>query len=84
MRGFPNGIFNPWARWICGLVLAKNSSAAVAVAVVVVALLAGQENRAWKFMKFDVFWDAIVVYGLIFGEIEATASRKLFKYIPGY
>ena len=39
VRGFPNGIFNPWARWITGLALARNSSAvAVAVDVVVVAL----------------------------------------------
>ena len=30
VRGFPNGIFNPWARWISGLALAKNSSAVVA------------------------------------------------------
>ena len=34
VRGFPNGIFNPWARWITGLALAKNSS----VVVVVLAL----------------------------------------------
>ena len=38
VRGFPNGIFNPWVRWITGLALAKNSSAVVAVAVAVVAL----------------------------------------------
>ena len=35
VRGFPNGIFNPWARWISGLTLARNSSAVVAIAVVV-------------------------------------------------
>ena len=35
VRGFPNGIFNPWARWITGLALARNSSVVV---VVVVAL----------------------------------------------
>ena len=34
VRGFPNGIFNPWARWISGLALAKNSSAVAAVVVV--------------------------------------------------
>ena len=40
VRGFPNGIFNPWARWITGLALAENSSVAVVVvAVVVVAAL---------------------------------------------
>ncbi len=33
VRGFPNGIFNPWARWISGLALAKNSSAVVAVVI---------------------------------------------------
>ena len=81
MRGFPNGIFNPWARWISGLALAWNSSVIV-VDAAVVALWAGQENRAWKLMKFDVFWVAMVAYGLIFGEIEAAASRKLFNYIP--
>ena len=34
VRGFPNGIFHPWVRWITGLALAKNSSAVVVVAVV--------------------------------------------------
>ena len=38
VRGFPNGIFNPWARWMSGLALAKNSSAAVVVVVAAVAL----------------------------------------------
>ena len=33
VRGFPNGIFNPWVRWITGLALAKNSSAAAVAAV---------------------------------------------------
>ena len=48
VRGFPNGIFNPWARWITGLALAKNSS--VAVVAVVLALWDDQcEN--WKNMK---------------------------------
>ena len=42
VRDFPNGIFNPWARWITGLALAKNSS--VAAVVVVVALWKSLEN----------------------------------------
>ena len=33
MRGFLNGIFHPWVRWITGLALAKNSSAVVAAVV---------------------------------------------------
>ena len=35
VRGFPNGIFDPWARWIRGLALARNSSGAAAAAVAV-------------------------------------------------
>ena len=33
VRGFPNAVFDPWARWIRGLALARNSSGAAAVAV---------------------------------------------------
>ena len=55
VRGFPNGIFNPWARWITGLALAKNSSvAAVAVVAAVVALRAKSAKnklKKWKIKK---------------------------------
>ena len=37
VRGFPNGIFNPWARWITGLTVAENSSAAAAAVAVAAA-----------------------------------------------
>ena len=46
VRGFPNGIFNPWARWITGLALAKNFSAAVAVAVVALRAKSTKNNNA--------------------------------------
>ncbi len=33
MRGYPNGIFNPWVCWITCLALAENSYAAVVLAL---------------------------------------------------
>ena len=51
VRGFPNWIFNPWARWIIVLALAENYSSAAAVALWKTRMLS-EENRTWSSLSF--------------------------------
>ena len=74
VRGFPNGIFNPWARWITGLALAKNSSAAAAAAVA----LDFWKSREWKLEIGNLkIWDRQTQ--ISFSGLPDDADRSVSK-----
>ena len=76
VRGFPNGIFNPWVRWITGLAVARNSSAAAAAVAVA---RPGPGPGIWKLEKCKYAYFSFVASPSLPDEADRSVISFCFE-----